>query len=101
MWRDYFKLKGLKPGRVITELCGEIDFSRDNIPVEIIRKLYENDFPYLEITPLGKKQLYGIEVKVECQNLNIKAIPDPEKRKERKKHKSVNQSLGDASLRSA
>ena len=61
MWKLYFNFIKLKPGRVITSLCGEIDFSRDNIPIEIVKKLYESDFPYLEITEEGKKVLYGIE----------------------------------------
>ena len=49
------------PGRVITSLFGDIDFNSDNINIETIKKLYETDFPYLEITELGKKELYGID----------------------------------------
>ena len=49
------------PGRVDTALLGMIDFSNPDIPVEKIQKLYENDFPYLEITPEGEKHLYGKE----------------------------------------
>jgi hypothetical protein len=60
MWKKYFKFIRLKPGRVVTTLFGELDFSRDNLPVETIRALYENDFPYLEITEAGKAELYGI-----------------------------------------
>ena len=60
MWREYFKLIRLKPGRVITHLCGEIDFRKDNLPLDVLKKLYENDFPYLEITEKGRKELYGI-----------------------------------------
>ena len=59
MWKKYFKFIKLQPGRVITPLFGELDFSQDNIPVEKIRELYENDFPYLQITPEGMKELYG------------------------------------------
>jgi len=59
MWKRYFKFVKLKPGRVITSLFGEIDFSRDNIAVETIVKLYESDFPYLEITEEGQIELYG------------------------------------------
>ena len=65
MWNDYFKLIRLKPGRVITHLCGEVDFGRENLPLETVRKLYESDFPYLEITELGERELYGIEKKSE------------------------------------
>jgi hypothetical protein len=60
MWTKYFKVVKIRRGRVITPRHGEIDFSRDNIPVEICQQLYEEDFPYLEITEEGKKELYGI-----------------------------------------
>lgn len=65
MWRDYFKLIKLRPGKVITFLCGEVDFSKDNLSIEVLKKLYESDFPYLQITQLGKKELYGILEKSE------------------------------------
>ena len=60
MWKDYFKFVKLKPGRVVTSLFGTIDFSRDDIAIDTIQALYESDFPYLEITEKGKKELYGI-----------------------------------------
>jgi len=60
MWRDYFKLIRIKPGRVITFLCGEVDFRKDNLSLEVLKKLWESDFPYLQITEFGKKELYGI-----------------------------------------
>ena len=59
MWKNYFTFIKLRPGRVVTYLLGEIDFSRDDIPLESIKLLYENDFPYLELTELGKTELYG------------------------------------------
>lgn len=61
MWTKYFKIIKVRRGRVITPSHGEIDFSRDDIPVETCRELYEADFPYIEITDQGKKELYGIE----------------------------------------
>ena len=60
MWKRYFKFVKLKPGKVVTTLFGEIDFSADNIGIEIIKALYNNDFPYLEITEEGKTELYGV-----------------------------------------
>jgi len=76
MWQNYFKLIRLKPGRVITHLYGEIDFSRDNLSLEVLKKLYESDFPYLEITPLGKTKIYGIPEKevnlTNCEVIEIK-----------------------------
>ena len=59
MWKRYFKFVKLRPGRVVTALFGEIDFSSDNIALEKIKELYEADFPYLEITEEGQAELYG------------------------------------------
>ena len=61
MWKRYFKFVKLKPGRVVTQMFGEIDFSHENIPLETLKALYESDFPYLEITSEGKHKLYGIK----------------------------------------
>ena len=51
----------VRRGRLITPRHGEIDFSRDDIPVETCKELFEEDFPYLEITEEGKRELYGIK----------------------------------------
>jgi hypothetical protein len=59
MWRRYFKLVKLVPGKVIVQGYGTLDFAGD-IPVETCKALYETDFEFLEITALGKKELYGI-----------------------------------------
>ena len=61
MWKRYFKFVKLKPGKVVTALYGEIDFSADNLGIEILKTLYENDFPYLVLTEDGKAELYGIQ----------------------------------------
>jgi len=61
MWKQYFKFVKLKPGKVVTSQFGEIDFNADRIGTEIIKSLYENGFPYLEITEKGKTEIYGIE----------------------------------------
>lgn len=74
MWKEYFTFIKLKPGRVVTTLFGEIDFSRDNIPLEKIVQLYENDFPYLQITEKGKQLIYGLE---ECDPSPITHHPLP------------------------
>ena len=60
MWKRYFKCVKLKPDKVVTALFGEIDFSADNIGIDIIKTLYENGFPYLEITEEGKAELFRI-----------------------------------------
>ena len=61
MWKKYFRFVKLKPGRVVTALLGEIDFSRDDIPLDQIKVLYESDFPYLQITEEGKAEIYGLK----------------------------------------
>ena len=61
MWKSYFNFVKLEPGRVVTALFGELDFSADDIGIEIIKALYESGFPYLEITEEGKAEIYGIE----------------------------------------
>jgi len=77
MWQTYFRLVKLKPGKVVTALLGEIDFSSDSVPLEKIKQLYENNFPYLEITEEGKKYLYGIDklaIKAE-KKVSLKNMP--------------------------
>ena len=60
MWTDYFIFIKLRRGRVITPSHGKIDFSRDDIPIETCKELFEKGFTYLELTELGKRELYGI-----------------------------------------
>ena len=60
MWNQYFNFIKLRRGLVIVPFHGEIDFSRDDISVEICKQLYEKGFPYLELTELGKSELYGV-----------------------------------------
>ena len=51
------------PGEVVVPGYGTIDFSKDNISVEVCQNLVESDFPYLAITEEGKNFLYGEPVK--------------------------------------
>jgi hypothetical protein len=76
MWREYFKLVKIVPGKVIVFGFGEIDFSSDKIPVETCKKLYEADCHYLEITKKGEEELYGIKP------------PKPKRKYTRRKKKS-------------
>lgn len=59
MWQKYFRVVKIKPGRVNTALLGLIDLSDPNIALDKIVHLFENDFPYLEITNEGRHELYG------------------------------------------
>lgn len=63
MWKKYFKVVKLVPGEVVVPGYGIIDFSKDNISVEVCQNLIESDFPYLAITEEGKNFLYGEPVK--------------------------------------
>jgi hypothetical protein len=73
MWTNYFIFIKLRRGRVIVPVHGEIDFSRDDIPLEICKELFEKGFPYLELTALGKSELFGTLEKTRI--LKQKLIP--------------------------
>ena len=75
MWTDYFYFIKLRRGRVITPSHGEIDFGRDDISVETCKELFDREFPYLELTEEGKKELYGI----------VEDPPLPKKQSQKKK----------------
>lgn len=63
MWRRYFRFK-LVPGVVITQRFGRLDFRHDDLSVHMLQQLYEEDFPYLELTTEGKRVLYGVETEL-------------------------------------
>lgn len=77
MWTDDFKFVKLRRGRVITPSHGDIDFSRDDISVETCKELFDQGFPYLELTDVGRKEIYGIEEK------HSGSIKEPKSRKKR------------------
>lgn len=80
MWKKYFKVVNIVPGPVIIYDFGTVDFSSDNLSVELCKQLYENDCRYLQITDEGKKALYGVVPKsVTGKNIT------PEKKGRRKK----------------
>ena len=60
MWNDYFTLINVLPGRIVTPRLGTLDFSDPCLPVEKVQALFEDDFPYLQITPLGMEALYPV-----------------------------------------
>ncbi|MFA5816207.1 MAG: hypothetical protein WC865_11355 [Bacteroidales bacterium] len=60
IWTDYFTLIKVLPGRIVTPRFGTLDFSDANLPVEKLQALFEDDFPYLKITPLGLEALYPV-----------------------------------------
>ncbi|TSA37098.1 MAG: hypothetical protein D4R64_06180 [Porphyromonadaceae bacterium] len=59
-WKDYFTLIKVQPGRIVTPRFGTLDFSDPNLPVEKVQALFEDDFPYLQITSLGLETLYPV-----------------------------------------
>lgn len=72
MWTDYFKMHNVQRGRIVTPSHGELDFSRNDVPVETCKELFELDFPFLELTALGKEVLYGEIKQEQPEKLNIK-----------------------------
>lgn len=60
IWTDYFTLIKVRPGRIVTPRYGTLDFSDPHLPVEKLLALFEDDFPYLRITPQGMEALYPI-----------------------------------------
>ena len=55
MWREYFKLKNIIPGRVHFARFGIIDFRRDDLDLQVLRSLVSEGSPYLELTPEGEE----------------------------------------------
>jgi len=89
MWKDYFKMIKLVPGRVVVPGHGTIDFRRDDLPLKLIQQLYENDFPYLQLTPEGEQKLYGIKTQRPKSIYNKPLTQNTQDRKRsRKKHSS-------------
>ena len=98
MWRRYFKLVKLVPGKVIVQGHGTIDFA-GNVPVALCQQLYEEDFEFLEITEEGKKELYGLnssEFKVEGSELKVESLKLKETRTRNPipKHRDVTRNPG-------
>ena len=61
IWTDCFKLIKVLPGRIVTPRYGTLDFSDPGRPVEKLQALFEDDFPYLQITPLEMDTLYPVQ----------------------------------------
>ena len=80
----------VRRGRLITPRHGEIDFSRDDIPVETCKELFEEDFPYLEITEEGKREFYGIkptETKKKKKDILLETVEPKDSPPNRKKNR--------------
>jgi len=52
-WTAYFTLIKVLPGRIVTPRFGTLDFSDPKLPVEKVKALFDDGFPYLELTTLG------------------------------------------------
>ena len=52
----YYRLVGIEPGIVITFQFGAVDF-REDVPLPILERLYNNGFPYLKLTKQGLKAM--------------------------------------------
>ena len=59
-WRRFFSVKGIQPGEIISPRHGSIDFRRDDLDPDFLLKLWEEDFPYLELTQEGERHFFGL-----------------------------------------
>jgi hypothetical protein len=60
IWTNCFKLMQVLLGRIVTARFGTLDFADPNLPMEKVQALFEDDSPYLQITPLGIDTLYPV-----------------------------------------
>ena len=77
----YFNLVGIEPGMVITFQFGAVDF-RTDLPLHILKELYDSKFPYLKLTKQGIKAFTPIPAPAKIAFVNplseISQIPpDP------------------------
>lgn len=61
MWRKYFKLKNIIPGRVHFARFGMIDFRQEDLPIDILKRIYDEGSTYLELTDEGREFFEGGE----------------------------------------
>ena len=72
-----------RPGVILTHRHGRLDFRSDNIPLKTCQELYEQDFPYLEITEKGMQELYGIGKIITVAEPEPEIKPEPKKTRRR------------------
>lgn len=48
---------------------GRIDFRRDDLDVEMLRQIVEAGSYYLELTPEGQREFYGVEVQERIEEM--------------------------------
>ena len=63
MWQKYFKVVKVVPGKIVVPKVGEIDFSKENLSVDLVKNLCDSNFPYIEPTEEGKVMFYGKSTK--------------------------------------
>ena len=70
----HFTLVGIEPGMVITFQFGAVDF-RENVPLHILEKLFNDGFPYLKLTKLGQNAL-NPNFEVPINNIIVETLPN-------------------------
>jgi len=55
MWRQYFKLINIIPGRVHFARHGMIDFRKDDLDPYVLKHIMDDGSPYLELTREGEQ----------------------------------------------
>ncbi len=88
----YFKLIGIEPGRVHTSRFGTLDF-RGEVDVEILKQLVDSGFPYLKLSPEGRKTFYPSKIvdKVATPKVQAEIIHEatPKAKKNERKSRKV------------
>lgn len=55
-WKQKYKVKGVKPGKIVTPKHGTIDLRKEDIPLELMDQLHAEKFPYIERIHTGEKK---------------------------------------------
>lgn len=64
-WIELFTLRGIGRQEVVWAKTGEkIDFRLDELDLQMLKRLYESDFPHLDLTEAGFEYFYPRASKV-------------------------------------
>ena len=58
------------PGVMIHPRFGRIDFRRDDLDEGMLRQIVEEECYYLELTPEGQKEFYGVEIQENLEEVS-------------------------------
>ena len=67
-WTTYYKVVGIKPGKVVIPGTGEVDLSDEKLSLDMVRRIHNKGCHFLELTEEGKK-MFSPEM-----NMNAKEV---------------------------